>query len=220
MSMILALIGFFLTLMILSYLIGDNPLFRMATYLFVGISAGYVTVLIIYQVILPKLILPILIGDANDLIWLVIAWVMSLLLVMKLFPKVSRAGNIPLVYLAGVAAAVTIGGTLLGTVATQVMATMNLFDLRANASTGFWSLVEGVFILFGTSATLLYFYYGSSEKDGGTVGRSPFLKWMRVIGKVFIGLTLGAVFAGVYLSSVAALIDRMEFISNVFWSFF
>ena len=39
------LIGMFfaavLTIMVLSYMIGDNVLFRIATYLFVGVASGY-----------------------------------------------------------------------------------------------------------------------------------------------------------------------------------
>jgi hypothetical protein len=36
-----ALIGLVLTLMIFSYLLGDNPLFRFAIYLFIGVASGY-----------------------------------------------------------------------------------------------------------------------------------------------------------------------------------
>ncbi len=40
-EIISALVGFLLTLMVFSYLIGDNPLFRIAVYLFIGVSSGY-----------------------------------------------------------------------------------------------------------------------------------------------------------------------------------
>src|SRR5258708_27440430 len=53
-------IAFLLTLMVLSYLIGDNPLFRVAVYIFVGVSAGYVAVVAYRQVLMPDLIPPLI----------------------------------------------------------------------------------------------------------------------------------------------------------------
>ncbi|NOR88719.1 MAG: hypothetical protein GQ524_00545, partial [Anaerolineales bacterium] len=35
------IIAAFITVMILSYVIGDNVLFRIATYLFIGIASGF-----------------------------------------------------------------------------------------------------------------------------------------------------------------------------------
>ena len=38
------MVGFILTLMVYSYLIRDNFLYRIAVYVFVGIAAGFVTI--------------------------------------------------------------------------------------------------------------------------------------------------------------------------------
>ena len=46
-EVISAVVGFFLTVMIFSYLIGDNPLFRIAVYLFVGVASGYAAAVIV-----------------------------------------------------------------------------------------------------------------------------------------------------------------------------
>ena len=62
-----ALLGFLLTIFILSYIWGDNVLFRIATHLFVGVAAGYVTIVVIQNVILPQLFWPLLEGDRSDL---------------------------------------------------------------------------------------------------------------------------------------------------------
>jgi hypothetical protein len=45
-DLIWTIVGFILTLMVFSYLFGDNPLFRLVTYLFVGVSAGFAAVMI------------------------------------------------------------------------------------------------------------------------------------------------------------------------------
>ena len=55
-------LGFLLTLMILSYLVGDNPAFRVAVYIFVGVSAGYVAAVAWWQVIYPKVFLALFSG--------------------------------------------------------------------------------------------------------------------------------------------------------------
>ena len=41
-DLITGVISFLFTILIFSYLLGDNPLFRIASYIFVGVSAGYV----------------------------------------------------------------------------------------------------------------------------------------------------------------------------------
>ena len=59
MDLIWTLVAFFLTIFIFSYLFGDNFLFRFATYLLVGVSAGYVFILVLFHVIIPRLIVPL-----------------------------------------------------------------------------------------------------------------------------------------------------------------
>jgi len=63
MELMWTITGLILTLMIFSYLFGDNLLFRIATYIFVGVASGYVVTMVVYQVILPRLIWPLLKGD-------------------------------------------------------------------------------------------------------------------------------------------------------------
>ena len=46
-------IGFILTLLIYSYVIGDNPAYRLAVHILVGVSAAYAAVLVLRQAILP-----------------------------------------------------------------------------------------------------------------------------------------------------------------------
>jgi predicted membrane protein len=41
-DLIWGIIGFLLSILVFSYLIGDNPLFRFAIHLFIGVSAGVV----------------------------------------------------------------------------------------------------------------------------------------------------------------------------------
>lgn len=214
------LVGFFLSLMVLSYLIGDNILYRLAIHLFIGVVAGYTAVMIIYQIILPKMVLPLLWGG-SDMIWALIPWLLSILLFMRLSPRLSRAGNIPLAYMVGVASAIIIGGALLGTLSTQISSVINMFDFEGQESGVFWSFIEGVYVLFGTISTLLYFqFFMPKEQPGKPNKLSKVFNTVRFIGQIFLSMTLGALFAGAYLTALIAVISRVDNLSIVFWNIF
>ena len=68
-EIISALVGLILTLMIFSYLIGDNPLFRIAVYLFICVSSGYAATVVWYSVLVPKLFQPLTARDPNQFIF-------------------------------------------------------------------------------------------------------------------------------------------------------
>jgi len=213
-------VGFFLSLMVLSYLVGDNPMFRLAIYLFIGVTAGYLAVMVIYQIILPKLVLPIKWGGEYFL-WSLVPWALSILLVTRLFPKVSRLGNIPLAYLVGVSSAVIISGALMGTLATQVFSVINIFALDGQTQGAFWNLVEGVYVLFGTVSTLLYFQFVVPKESPGKPNHfSKWVKALRFIGQIFLSMTLGALFAGAYLTALMAMITRINELGYVIWMIF
>ena len=60
-------LGLALTLMVYSYLLGDNPLYRLAVHLLVGVGMGYASVVIIFRVLYPTLIAPFVEELANEL---------------------------------------------------------------------------------------------------------------------------------------------------------
>jgi hypothetical protein len=210
MTILWPLLGFVLSLMVLSYILGDNPLFRIASYLLVGTAAGYLFVLVIYQVIIQRLILPLFFvnwnGPVLETILALLPVVLSFCLLLKLFQGgISSIGNIPLAYLVGVGAAVMITGVATATIFGQAQATVNLF--------GTVHITEAVLILCGTIATLAYFQFGLRPSSGGAgTKRHQAVEVLAKIGKVFIAITLGAVFAGVYLAALAALINRLDFL--------
>ena len=61
-----AFLGFVLTLLIFSYLIGDNPLFRITVHIFIGVSAGFAAVIAIENIILPRLIDPLFSSNRGE----------------------------------------------------------------------------------------------------------------------------------------------------------
>jgi hypothetical protein len=213
-DLIWTITGFILTLMIFSYLLGDNILFRIATYIFVGVAAGYVATMLVYQVILPRLLWPAITGHIVEVL---APLILSVLLVAKLFPRLSRLGNISMGYVVGVAAAVVIGGAVLGTLFGQGQASINMFGLQAAAtsSQGPWiQKIGAAFVLVGTICTLAYFNFGAVARPNQPPHRSPMIELLARIGQFFIAITLGALFAGIFAASITALIERLDFIKT------
>jgi hypothetical protein len=202
-----ALVGFLLTLMIFSYLIGDSPLFRIAVYLFIGVSSGYAATIIWYYVLMPRLIEPL--GDPDQLILLVVPLILSFSLLAKLSPRISWIGNFAMALLVGVGAATAVGGALLGTLIPQAQASIDAFDLRSSASPAF-KFLEAVVMLLGTVLTLAAFQFGAKSAPDGTPKRNVILEWTASFGRIFIAVTLGVLFAGVYMAALTAMIERLS----------
>ena len=209
-------VSFIITLLILSYLIGDNPLFRATVYVFVGVSAGYVAAVAWNQVIVPQVFQPILAGTAFSNPWqailVFIPLIGGVLLFAKVFPRLSGLGQLPMAFLVGVGAAVTIGGAILGTLIPQANATIDGFDLRLAGVSGFntaFIFLNGVVVLVGVIGTLAYFHFGARQKTDGSVKRNILVESLTWIGRVFIAITFGVLFAGVYMAALTALIERM-----------
>jgi hypothetical protein len=212
-----AAVGLALTVMILSYVLGDNPLFRIAMYLFVGVAAGYAVVVAVQNVLIPQLVAPVLAlgsqtADVGALTLLGFSWLLALLFLLKLHPA-NQIGRIPLALLAGVGAAVAIGGAVTGTLLPQTAATA--FPLQLS---NLGALATSLIVAGGVIATLLTFHYGVRFSARGaevdpvarvvTTAIAP-------VGQVFIGLTFGVMVAGLIAGAAAALAERLSVVRSL-----
>ena len=217
-DLITGIVAFLFTLFIFSYLIGDNPLFRLAVYIFVGISAGYVAAVAYRQVLWPDLFFPLFTGTLAQRALLVIPLILSALLLTKVSPRLNSMGMPAMALLVGVSAAVAVGGAVTGTLMPQAGATINLFDLHAAASVPQLAqmMFNGAWILAGAITTLVYFHFGARTTSDGSVHRFGFIELVAFIGSIFLAITLGVLFAGVYSAALTALIDRFHFFGILF----
>jgi len=213
-DLITGVLSFIITIMILSYLIGDNPVFRIAIYLFIGVSAGYIAAVAWWQVLWPKLVIPLRSGSTVDRSLAIIPLLGVILILMKVFPRLSKIGSPTMAYLAGVGAAVAIGGGLTGTLYPQMAATINAFDLNRVSTgnvLGFMGLIrDGGIILVGVISSLAYFHFGARTRSDGSVRRFGFIELLAWVGQIFIGITLGVIFAGVYSAALTMFIERIS----------
>ena len=202
--------GFLLTVMVLSYVWGDNAFFRMAIHLFIGVTTGYVTIMVIQNVILPQMIFPLVEGNRDQKIFAILFLILGALMLTKVSPRLGKAGNPAIAYLVGVGAAAAIGGAMVGTISPQVAASMNIFVDN--------SWFNAIVILLGTLTTLIYFHFGvrSKDGDGQPAARAAWLEGIGWVGQFFVAITFGALFSGVYLAAITALIERISYLWNLF----
>ena len=212
-ELVLGGISFLLTLMTLSYLIGDNPAFRVAIYIFIGVSAGYVAAVAWHQVLYPRLFLPLRTGIFTDPFLPIVPLVMGLLLLLKISPRTASLGTPPMAFMVGVGAAVAIGGAVMGTLIRQSMDSMNALNLQTAGVDRLEKLGEGLVMLLGTITTLIYFHFGAKATTSGPQ-RGKLINLLGWVGQVFIAITFGVLFAGVFVASMTALIERLNFIIN------
>lgn len=210
-----ALVGFLLTLSIFSYFLGDNWLFRLAIHIFIGVTTGLVVVLVWYNLIWPKLIQPFTLDAPERQVFLIITMISSLLLIAKVIPRISFLSSPVMAVLVGVGAAVAVGGSLLGTIFPLVSSQVTSFDYLASgvfSGSAVLKLVNSVIILAGTVTTLITFHThsrGQSESKG-------WLYVVKSVGKLFLAVTFGAIFAGILSAALAALMERIDFMLYLF----
>lgn len=206
-DLITGAIGFLLTVMVFSYLIGDNPLFRIAVYLFIGVASGYAAVVVWHYVLVPRLFNQL--GDPNGLLLAIVPLILSISLLAKLSPRISWLGNFAMAVLVGVGAATALGGALIGTLIPQAEAAMEAMNSRS-----LLDLVEGGVMLVGTVATLAYFQFGAKRAADGSVKRNALIEILAWLGRIVIAVTLGVLFAGVYMAALTAMIERLSSLIN------
>jgi hypothetical protein len=218
------IIGFLLTIMVFSYILGDNILFRLAVHIFIGVASGYAAILILYNVLWYQVLVPVIqvfiAGQALNLaayfIGIMPAVLLGIWMLTKVSPRMARLGTPVLAFLTGVGAATVIGGAVLGTIFPQVGASSNILNIHnapqaLNQIVGWF--INGLIILVGTITTLIYFQFGvRRQEEGEPVEKPVIMEYISTVGHGFIVVTLGVLFAGVYIAALSALIDRIRFL--------
>lgn len=209
-------LGFLLTILVFSYLLGDNPFFKLAVHIFIGVSAGYVALVTINNVLIPRLIVPLFEGSRNERILTLLLFIPSIFLFFKVTPF-RKYANWSMAILVGIGAAAAIGGAIAGTLFPQILGTINSVDPSTFAISGnkWLQIFNGIIVVLGTLTTLIYFHFGTQDIPGRTDKRLPIIEKISQIGKVFISITFGALYAGVFLTALAALVERLSFV----WDF-
>lgn len=203
-----------LTLMVFSYLLGDNVIYRLAVHILVGVAAAYVAVVAVESVLIPWFEKTVLIDasthDSTTAVALrvigLVPVLVGVLLLLKSSLRLAPLGDLGLAWIIGVGTAVALVGAVAGSIIPLARETGESMADDA---------LEGALIVGGTICTLLYFQYFAVE-DSGEVRRPRGLRLLSRIGQAVIALTLGALYAGAILTSLAIFSDvirqQLEFI--------
>ncbi len=183
------------TIAIFSYLWKENPLYRFLEHIFVGLSIGYGICITWYQVLLPKLWVPLV--NEHKFILLIPA-AMGILLLFRFSNKYGWLSFWPLAFFIGFS----------GYSIPAIIETNLLKQLQATVAVpldgGWFSILSGLLIVFGTLSCLIYFYF--SIPHTGVVGR------VSKFGSMLLMISFGASFGYTVMARISLLIGRIMFL--------
>ncbi|MCX6826820.1 MAG: hypothetical protein NTV06_06115 [candidate division Zixibacteria bacterium] len=194
------LIAGLLTLAIYSFLYKDNPVYRAAESLLIGLSIGYTLVLFWQSTLFDKLFYPLL---REHGIWLTIPLILGLMMFSRLTRKWSWLSRIPIALMIGAGAGAAIPAMLYARTLKQVSATVHPLIMENG---GFD--ISAVVVVIGVLTTLAYFYFTREHK--GVMGK------MARVGTYFLMIFFGATFGYTVMSRLSTLIGRIDFLLGDF----
>lgn len=205
--------GALLTLCVFSFLYRDNPLWKFAEHLFVGLSAGWFVVSAYWSVIHPGLVAPLAaafggraaggpfaasLGDWRA--YLVVPALLGLLLTARLSQRLAWLGRLPLAVVVGTYAGLRMVGCAQGDLVAQLGACLRPLW----SATSPWAGAAALVATFGVTTTMLVALRGRAPRGAfGVVTR---------VGAGFLMVAFGAGFAFAAMSRIAVLIGRVDFL--------
>jgi hypothetical protein len=195
-----------LTLMVFSYLLGANPLWRIAQSLLVGVSVGYISLVLLTQVIAPQIarvIAPAAGADPADRWLAAVPVALGLLLLLRVAYPGAWPASFGLNIVVVVGSALALGGALAGSIIPQSLDTIRLLDFNNPVAA-----VGNVVLLLGVVAGLAYFAFGARPN-----GERPMpIRALSTSGRWVLVFTFGAILGSLATTFYAALIERLEFL--------
>ncbi len=207
-ELLAGLIGAAVTVLVLSYLLGDSVFYRWTLAIIVGIGAGYAMALVLRYVV-DTWLLPMFNPDLTDMrLFYAIPILLGATLLFKGFPRAARIGNVAMAVLLGSGVAVAFAGALLGTVIPQIDATGSGLSLRA----GLGSALNGLLVLVGTIIALLGF---SSRPEPQREQAQAWQIWLKRLSRYIVVAGLAVAYAGALTSALTMLVNRLAFVANL-----
>jgi len=206
-------VGAGLTLFIFSFLYKDNPFYKFAEHLYVGVSAGYWTSLEYHNVFRPNLWDPLMELDLNlffsfpelgfAFMWqsliLIIPFAFGVLFFTRFTKKYAWLSRWSMALIIGIFAGIAIVGYGTGDLILQIHA--NLLPLW----TGNWlTSFNNILLTVGVVTSLIYFFFSKEHK--GALGSGA------KIGIWFLMISFGASFGYTVMSRMSLLIGRIYFL--------
>ena len=182
-----------LTLAIFSFLYKDNPFYKFAEHLYVGVSAAFAILYTWAFDVYPMLVDRFQIEHGTERWILLVPTVFGLLMLARWFPKISWLSRWAISLTVGIAAGLGITGQVQGILLPQIAGTL----LPLNSA-------NNVILIVGVIATLIYFYFSVAQTGVVRLGSR--------LGMVFIMVAFGASFGYTVMARISLLIGRLHFL--------
>jgi len=202
-----------LTLFIFSFLYKDNPLYKFAEHLFVGVSAAYYVVLNFWTVIYTNLWIPLVRAFGGEVAggpfaasqgdyraWFIIPGILGLLLFTRLFSKIDWVSRWSLAVIIGVYAGLKTTGFAQGDLVAQIAASLQPLWIPGDLA----GSLDAILFTVGLIASLLFFFFSREHK--GALGAASRL------GVIFLMVSFGAGYGYTVMSRISLLIGRFQFL--------
>ena len=200
-----------LTLCIYSFLYRDNPFYRFAEHLFVGISVGYGIVLSIHQGLVPLALKPFwaaVTGESFSGLIKLIPIGIGLLFFARLSPRHAWLIRYPIAILIGFGSGIAIPNMLRANIFEQTRGTIEPFAaIQAGTIPSaeiVGAVIGAILMVVGVVCTLTYFFFSVEH-------RGP-VKWISKVGIAFLMIGFGSAFGNTVMGRVALLIQRADFL--------
>ena len=200
-----------LTLAIYSFLYKDNPIYRFAESLLIGLSVGFLLVTAFETTIMPKALAPIGVA-VNEVfiqgqfshfgmfLWVLIPVALGLLMFARFVPKYAWTSRIALALYIGFGAGASIPANMQSYILKQMEATIRPFLHIDSVGAG----INAVIVLVGLISTLFYFFF--SKAHTGAFGK------VTKLGTYFLMIFFGATFGYTVMARISLLIGRLTFL--------
>lgn len=203
-----------LTICVFTYLLADffpqaianvvTMPYRLAVYIFAGLTAGFVAIITFDSVIQPWLTDLQQPGGPVVLLIRAVPLLLALALILPNgIPLISVLRRLALAFLIGAGAAVAVVGIVSGTLIP--------LTVEAGQSMGDGLLVGGITVV-GVICTLMYFQYSARRNPDGTVSQNGVVRVLRGVGSVFIAIAFGTFYAAAIGSTLTVFTERMGFL--------
>ena len=195
-----------LTLFIFSFLYKDNPLFKLAENLYVGVSVGY-TIVKTYDTVIVHLIVKPIVENGE---WaLLIPVAIGLLMLTRYVPKVAWMSRYAFAVIVGIGSGLAIPRTISSFILKQIEDTVRpLLSLAGGEGVTFtmnllnpMSNLNAIIILIGVSSVLFYFFFSIEHSGPGKV--------VARTGVIFLMIAFGAAFGYTVMARMSLLIGRL-----------
>jgi hypothetical protein len=195
------MVSAFLTLCIFSFLYKDNPFYKFAEHLFVGVSNGYLVTITWHGVLWPEALKPVLFQGQW---WLIIALIIGALYFTRFIPRISWLIRVPIAitigYSTGAAIPAVIQADIIRQIQGSILTPQNFQTWNAGSMGIIWSII----LFIGVLCTLSYFYFSKEHK--GVLGITS------RVGIIFVMIGFGAAFGYTVMARISLFIGRLQFL--------